>query len=152
MVKWQVFCFTHTWDEMETAFLSFFFLQNSSRNSLWWWWWFLKEFLMMKKTSRFNFCSMGKTKKLVILPLVSKSAGKKTYTISGLGNKSRESEKRSPFWVTPCLGVFEWQRRHTNRIRNWSQSYTHRIQEPWFRDHRMSNRDAFQSKSCTNNS
>ena len=59
----------------------FFFLQNSSRNSLWWWWWFLKEFLMMKKTSRFNFCSMGKTKKLVILPLVSKSAGKKTYTI-----------------------------------------------------------------------
>ena len=31
---------------------------------------------MMKKTSRFNFCSMSKTKKLVILPSVSKSSEK----------------------------------------------------------------------------
>ena len=40
-----------------------------------------KKFLMMKKHSRFNFCSIGKTKKVVILPLVSKTAGKKTFTI-----------------------------------------------------------------------
>ena len=53
--------FTKTWYCMDDI---------SLRNSLWW-----------KKPSGFNFCSMGKTKKVVILPFVSKTAGKKTYTI-----------------------------------------------------------------------
>ena len=49
--------FTKTWYCMDDI---------SLRNSLWW-----------KKPSGFNFCSMGKTKKVVILPFVIKTAGKK---------------------------------------------------------------------------
>ena len=58
---------------------------------------FLKNYLSDEKNSSgFNFCSMGKTKKVVILPLVSKTAGKKNIHnswgkfSSNLGKKNTE--------------------------------------------------------------